>query len=177
MPSRLSRTSTRVKARAAGSCLVLLLLSLAVTSGGCAHEDKPAGITVGRYFEREPEPYEEIGAGYRFLVVEVELENVSDEPFYTRLGATMEHAGDEYVYFVLNDSAGGVFGECQISTKSEPLPESVSPGETASGYVSFIVPEDWTALDLAAKHRVLPSYDDEAFFTYGLSEPNLSSPP
>ena len=177
MPSRLSRAFGGAKARAIGPCLVLFLLSFAGLSGGCAGEGRPAGITVGGYFERGPEPYEEIGEGYGFLVVEVEVENVSDGPFYTRLGVTTEHEGDEYVYFVLSGGADGVYSECRISARSEPLPETIAPGETAGGYVSFIVPEGWEDLTLTARYRVLPDCDDEAFFTYALSRPGLSSPP
>ena len=179
MPSRLNKIfcGSRTPARTLGSCLVLLLIAFSGLSCGRAHGGKPANIVVGTYFERDPEPYEETGDGCKFLVIEIEVENVSDKPFYTRLGVTVNQDGDEYVHFVLNDAAGGVYAEYQTPTKSVPLPESVDPGETARGSLSFIVPEGWSALTLSARHRIVPEYgEEEVFFNQEITKSGLSTP-
>ena len=177
---RLIESSHKCRARPLvfSPVLVPVLIASIGLLAGCGHNNKPANIAVGTYFEREPEPYEEISADDKFLVVEIDVENVSEKPFYTSLGATVNQQGNEYVYFMLNDPEGRVYAESLISDKNTQLPESVDPGETVNGFITFDVPRDWSTLTLSAKYRVFPRNDEEeVFFHQELTRLGRSGPP
>ncbi len=128
------------------ACVVVMILLV-----GCGNTVKPASFVIGSYFEREPEPYEEIGNGYKFLVVDIEVDNLSKKLLYTELGTTINQPGDEYVYFELHDSEGHVYPQCIMYGKGLELPESVDPEATIQGYITFAVPVDWSTLNLTAE--------------------------
>jgi hypothetical protein len=149
-----------------GGCVrmkrVLIPLAIAMLmafTAGCGQGDF-AGVTVASF------RFEENTSGNTFLVLSLEIENLTDSVLYIESASPANETGEKHLWFVLKDGDGNQYKPSYLKDiEDNILPPSASPNTSVSGDMAIEVPGKLPYMILEVTQDTVGGNDAKIIFT------------